>query len=155
VYLIALTIHSWLRWAALLAGIGATINAFLRRGDTSERALGRGWDWVFMLTLDLQVLFGLWLYFGLSPYLQRVMDDPSLAISNPTLRFWSVIHIGMMVIALIAVRFARVYTIAEHASPKSRNGRFIGLAVATVAMLIGIPWPGLSVGRPLFRMLRI
>ena len=64
VYPTVLTIHSWLRWAALLLGIAATLNAFWHRGDTAGRPRGLRWDWSFMLALDLQALFGLLLYFG-------------------------------------------------------------------------------------------
>src|SRR5262245_27192438 len=65
VYSVVLTIHSWLRWAALLFGAIATFNAFRRRAEVDDRPRGQRWDWVFMLAIDLEVLCGLLLYFGL------------------------------------------------------------------------------------------
>ena len=35
VYPAVLTIHSWLRWVALLLGVAATFNAFRHRADTA------------------------------------------------------------------------------------------------------------------------
>ena len=74
----ALTLHSWLRWATLIVGIAATVNAFLRRADTDGRPRGQRWDWAFMLAVDLQVLCGLLLYFGLSPYTRAAMNESRL-----------------------------------------------------------------------------
>jgi hypothetical protein len=151
-YLAVLTIHSWLRWAALLLGAGATINAFLHRGDLGERPRGHEWDWWFMLALDLQVLFGLLLYFGLSPFTRDAMNDVAAAVHDPRLRFWSVTHVSMMVIALVAVRAGRVFAMGDKSTASRRNGRYISFAIAVLAMVAGVPWPGLANGRPLFRL---
>ena len=43
-YPTVLTIHSWLRWVALLFGVAATVNAFRHRADTAERPRGLRWD---------------------------------------------------------------------------------------------------------------
>lgn len=151
VYPTVLTIHSWLRWATLLLGVGATFNAFRHRADTGERPRGQRWDWGFMLALDLQALFGLLLYFGLSPFTREAIANVALAMRDPGLRFWAITHVGMMVIALVAVRVGRVFAMAERTSPRRRNGRYIAFAIAVLAIVAGVPWPGLANGRPLFR----
>jgi hypothetical protein len=151
VYPAVLTIHSWLRWAALVAGIGATFNAFRDRTAIARRPRGLGWDWLFMLALDLQALFGVLLYFGLSPFTREAMTNVGMALRNPGLRFWSITHVAMMVIALIAVRAGRVFAIDEPASRARRNGRWCCFGIAVLAMVAGVPWPGLLNGRPLFR----
>jgi ABC-type uncharacterized transport system permease subunit len=151
VYLIVLTIHSWLRWAALLLGVTATLNAFRHRGDTSERPRGHQWDWFFMLALDLQVLFGVLLYFGFSPFTREAIGNLGLAVRDPGLRFWAITHGAMMVVALVAVRAGRVFAMGERASRARRNARHVCFAVAVLAMVAGVPWPGLANGRPLFR----
>ena len=152
-YLSVLTIHSWLRWAALLLGATATLNAFLRRADTAERPRGQRWDWSFMLALDLQVLFGLLLYFGLSPYTRLAMTNAGRALRDPGLRFWAITHVVMMVVALVAVRAGRGFAMGEPTSRARRNGRYICFGVALLAMVAGVPWPwlGVAFGRPLFR----
>ena len=67
-YAPVLIIHSWLRWVTLLLAIAATVNAFRTDSDLSKPMPGRQWDTLFMMALDFQVLFGLLLYFGLSPF---------------------------------------------------------------------------------------
>ena len=84
-YSAVLLVHSWLRWAALVFGATATFNAFRRRADTDERPRGQRWDWAFMLAVDLEVLCGLLLYFGLSPYTSEAMSHIGLALRNPGL----------------------------------------------------------------------
>ncbi len=150
-YPTVLTIHSWLRWATLLLGIGATFNAFRHRADTAVRPRGQRWDWGFMLALDLQALFGLLLYFGLSPFTREAIANVALAVRDPGLRFWAITHVGMMVIALVAVRVGRVFAMGERTSRGRRNGRYIAFAIAVLAIVAGVPWPGLANGRPLFR----
>jgi hypothetical protein len=151
VYLAVLTIHSWLRWAALLLGATATVNAFRDRADAAEPARGQRWDWAFMLALDLQVLFGLLLYFGLSPFTREAMSHIGTALRDPGLRFWAFTHVATMVVALIAVRAGRVFAMGDTTSRARRNGRYICLAIAVLAIVAGVPWPGLANGRPLFR----
>jgi hypothetical protein len=151
VYSGALTIHSWLRWAALLVGAAATLNAFRRRADTADRPRGQRWDWAFMLALDLEVLFGLVLYFGPSPYTREAMNNIGLALRDPALRFWGFTHAAMMIVALVAVRAGRVFAMGEPTSPARRKGRYICFGIAVLAMVAGVPWPGLAHARPLFR----
>jgi hypothetical protein len=151
VYPAVLTIHSWLRWAALLLGATATFNAFRLRSDTADRPRGQRWDWAFMLTLDLQVLFGLFLYFGLSPFTSAAMSNVGSALRDPALRFWTITHVATMLIALVAVRAGRVLAMGEPTSRARRNGRFVCFGIAVLAMVAGTPWPGLAIARPLFR----
>lgn len=151
VYPTVLTIHSWLRWAALLLGIAATLNAFWHRGDIAGRPRGLRWDWSFMLALDLQVLFGLLLYFGYSPFTREAMNNVGMALRDPNLRFWAITHGATMLVALVAVRAGRVFAMGEKTSAARRNGRCLCFAIALVAIVAGVPWPGLTNGRPLFR----
>jgi len=151
VYPAVLTIHSWLRWAALLLGALATFNAFRHRADPTERPRGQRWDWVFMLALDLQVLFGLLLYFGLSPFTREAMSHMAMALRDPALRFWAFTHVATMIVALVAARAGRVLAMGETTSRARRNGRCICFGIAVLAMVAGVPWPGLANARPLFR----
>jgi hypothetical protein len=38
----------------------------------------------------------------------------------------------------------------ENKSHARRNGRYICFGIAVLAMVAGVPWPGLANGRPLF-----
>jgi hypothetical protein len=104
-----------------------------------------------MLTLDLQALFGLLLYFGLSPFTREAINSGGMALRDPGLRFWAITHVAMMVVALVAVRAGRVFAMGDTTSRGRRNGRYVCFGIAVVAMVAGVPWPGLANGRPLFR----
>jgi hypothetical protein len=151
VYFPVLNIHSWLRWITLLLAIGATFNALRADHDLSRKPPGRQWDTFFMLALDLQVLFGLLLYFGLSPLTKFAMNNPGNVWESPPLRFWALWHLGAMLLATTLVRVGRVLAITATTPASRRQRRFLFFALTTLAILAGIPWPGLSNGRPLFR----
>jgi hypothetical protein len=151
VYSPVLTIHSWLRWITLLLAIGATFNALRADTDLSQKPPGRQWDTFFMMALDVQVLFGVLLYLRLSPFTMQALNNLPAAVSNPTLRFWTFEHAGAMVAATVLVRIGRVLAINATTPESRRTRRFIFFALTTAAIIAGIPWPGLSSGRPLFR----
>jgi hypothetical protein len=151
VYSTVLTIHSWLRWPALLLGAGATINAFRYRADATQPAPGARWDSLFMLAVDLQALLGLLLYFGLSPFTRDALNDFASAMRDPRLRFFVLTHIGAMVVAVGAVRAGRVLAMSEPSSSARRAGRFACFGIAWLVMMAAVPWPGLAYGRPFFR----
>jgi hypothetical protein len=152
VYSSVLSIHSWLRWATLLLAIAATINAFRTPSADAGRLPGRWWDTLFMLAVDLQVLFGLVLYFGLSPFTTTAMNDFGAAAHIPALRFWAFEHAGAMFAAVVLVRVGRVLAMNAATPRAARNRRLICFALATATMLAAIPWPGLQNARPLFRV---
>lgn len=150
-YSTVLTIHSWTRWAALLLGAGATLDAFRFRGDPTLPPQGKRWDSLFMLAVDLQALLGCLLYFGMSPFTRYAMSNPAMAMRDPPLRFFLFTHVAAMVIAIVAVRAGRVFAMSEQNSGARGTGRCACFSVALLVMLAGVPWPGLAYGRPLFR----
>lgn len=150
-YSTVLAIHSWVRWVTLLLAVAATINAFRPPGAVG-RMPGRWWDIFFMLAIDLQVLVGLVLYFGLSPFTVQAMNDVGAAMKSPGLRFWSVEHAGGMLATMMLVRIGRIMAANASTPASARNRRLVCFALATIVMIASIPWPGLANGRPLFRL---
>ena len=140
-----------MRWITLILALAATLNAF-RQPTQEGRLPGRSWDTVFMLAIDLQVLLGLALYFGLSPFMVEAMNNVGAAMRNPGLRFWGVEHAGGMFAAMMLVRTGRVLAAGATTVSASRNRRLACFALATLVVLVSIPWPGLANGRPLFRL---
>jgi hypothetical protein len=151
-YSVVLTIHSWMRWLTLALAATATFNATRPPAEGAKMLPGRWWDTFLMLAVDLQVFFGLVLYFGLSPFTKEAMQNVSLAMSNPALRFWAVEHAGGMFLSVLLVRMGRVLAANAKTPTAARNRRFACFAIATMGMLLSIPWPGLPNGRPLFRL---
>ena len=150
-YTPVLNIHSWLRWLTLLLAVGATINAWRPDRDLSQKPPGRHWDTFFMMALDFQVLFGLLLYFGLSPITKYGLENMAEALGNSGMRFWTFGHLAAMVAATATVRVGRVLAINAKTPADRRKWRFLFFAITTLAIIVGIPWPGLANGRPLFR----
>lgn len=149
-YTLVLIFHSWVRWVALVAGIGATLAAINDPGVTTNARADR-WGLVLMIALDIQMLVGLLLYVVLSPFTTEAMQDLAAAMRNPQLRFWAVDHVSTMFLAVILVHVGRVLA-RKAPTPKSKQLRLGAcFAFATMAMLFAMPWPGLPNGRPLLR----
>ena len=150
-YTVMLIVHSWVRWAVIAAGIAAAYRAI------SGASVRRPWTYTddragfwFTMLLDLQVLFGLVLYFFLSPFTMSALSDFGGAMRNSQVRFWAIEHgFGMIVaLALAHVGRARARKVPEIRRHKVAAIFFV---FAVVVMLGSIPWPGMPAGRPLFR----
>lgn len=149
-YIFVLAVHSWVRWIALVAGFGATLAAMRDASPTPNSRADR-WGLFLMMALDIQLLLGLLLYLGLSPYTAAARTNFGDAARDPQLRFWAVDHVAAMFLAVILVHAARVLARTAK-TPESRRARLlVCFGLATFAMLFGMPWPGLPNGRPLFR----
>ena len=150
-YTFVLVLHSWLRWAALVAGVGATMAAFTDRAPTAGLGRADRWGLALMATLDLQMLLGLLLYLVLSPMMVAIRQDFSGAMQNPVARFWAVEHISMMLAAVIFVHVGRVLARKAKSPAAKRTRLLVCFGIATLAMFAATPWPGLANARPLFR----
>jgi hypothetical protein len=73
-------------------------------------------------------------------------------MKNPALRFWAVEHAGGMFISVALVRMGRVLAANAKSRAAARNRRLTCFVLATIGMLLSIPWPGRTNGRPLFRL---
>ena len=150
-YTTLLILHSWIRWIALVAIIGATL-AVVRGKVEGTSSLADRWGLLAMMALDIQMLLGLILYLVVSPNMQEIRAHFGEAMKNPQLRFWAVEHVTAMFVALILVHLGRVLA-RKARTPAAKRGRLlICFGIATVAMFLGTPWPGTPAGRPLFRL---
>jgi hypothetical protein len=149
-YSLVLALHSWIRWAALLLGVAATLSSLTERTGSEGRTDRLGM--LLVLAVDVQMLLGLLLYLVLSPFTTAALRDFGAAMRTPALRFWAVEHSATMILAVIVVHVGRV--LARRAeTPRARRMRqTFAFGLATIAMIVAIPWPGLPNGRPLFRV---
>ena len=146
-----LLIHSWLRWVALVSAVGVTLAA-VRNLVEGERSLADRWGLVAMLALDFQMLLGLLLYFTLSPFTTEALQNLSAAMKNPLLRFWAVEHTSSMFAAVIFAHVGRALARKARTPSAKRTRLLVCFGLATALILLGMPWPGLTNGRPLFRL---
>ena len=151
-YTLALAAHSWLRWVVLIAAAVAVARAIggalgRRSWSGADERIGR----VFTISLDIQILLGLILYFLLSPITRAAMGDFGAAMGSSGLRFWAVEHaFGVIVaVALAHVGRARTRKLADDVARHRVAAICYGLAL--LALLISVPWPGTPQGRPWIR----
>ena len=149
-YSVVLGIHSWLRWLTLVAAVGTTF-AVVRGQVHGERSIADRWGLFTMAALDLQMLLGLVLYLVLSPNMQPILDNFGAAMKDPGLRFWAVEHISAMFGAVILAHVGRVLARKAKTTATKRTRLLVSFGLATVLILLGMPWPGRAGGRPLFR----
>jgi hypothetical protein len=156
VHEVFLVAHSFVRWWVLAAcaftalrGFGAGARAAWTAHD--ER-VGR----VFVGSVDLQVLLGLSLYFGVSPLARAgrtLWSERGFAAlwAEPELRFVALIH---PLLALLAALVAHAAWVVVRRSERTgeRHGRLAGgAALSAMILLAAIPWPSLGHDRPWFR----
>jgi hypothetical protein len=151
-YTFVLLLHSWLRWVALVAGVAATVTSYSDRSTTTGQGRADMWGLVLMAVLDLQMLLGLLLYLVLSPFTAEAFKDFGAAMKSPGLRFFAVEHLALMLAAVVAAHVGRVLARKAATPDRKRMRMVICFGLATALMLLGIPWPGMASGRPLFRI---
>jgi hypothetical protein len=150
-YSTVLAVHSWLRWIAIVAAFGVTLAALRGRTRGGDSPADR-WGLFAMVALDVQMLVGLILYFALSPFTARAFDDFAAAMRTPQLRFWAVEHVTTMLAAVVMAHVGRVLARKAQTPESKRKRLLICFGLATLLVLLGTPWPGMSNGRPLFRL---
>src|SRR5688572_9485271 len=149
-YSTVLAVHSWVRWAVLLAGlvaVGRAATAGSRSWTTTDERAGR----LFGISLDVQFLLGILLYFVLSPFTRQAMQDFALAMRTSGLRFWAVEHVAGMLIALTLAHIGRARVRKAPTDRQRHRTAMVFYGLALLAMLASIPWPGTPHRRPFIR----
>ncbi len=153
-YLALLSLHNLLRWLVILFGLIAVIRAF--SGWLGRRPWGRSDDrsgMLFTVALDIQVLAGLLLYFAASPITLSALGDFGRAMSNAATRYFAVEHSLTMLVALAVAHISRAQSRRAGPEPAKHRRAALGFTLAMALILAAIPWPFLSIGRPLLRLL--
>ena len=151
-YLFVLTLHSWIRWVALLAGLLTTAMLLGGRGGGERPDRSDILGLVCMIALDVQMLLGLILYLGLSPNTAAILADFGATMRDPVARFWGIDHLTTMLVAVLLAHAGRVLGRRAAAGPGRRMRMMTCFGLATLLMIVATPWPGMSAGRPLFRI---
>ena len=136
-----LIIHSILRWAVVLFGLWALVNAF--SGVFSKRTYTAGdkrTGFFFMLSCDIQLLLGLILYFN-GLWFNMLKSNAKEVMKDGVARFFTVEHSLMMIIAWILVHVG--YSMVKRADTDAKKHKksliFFGLAILIILAMI--PWP--------------
>lgn len=143
---ILLAVHNIMRWIIVVLAIVALIRAYWgwfgkREWTPTDHNAGL----LFSISLDIQLLLGLIIYFGLSPITRSAIQNLGAAMSNANLRFFALEHFILMLIAVILVHIGTgASRKAVEAISKHRRAA-VWFTLAVLAILVGMPW-----FRPLF-----
>ena len=151
-YTITLFLHSWNRWLILVAGflvIAAAIKGLSARAEYST--FQRKWSLIFLSSLHLQLLVGLLMYFVFSPVTTQALSNFGAAMKDPVLRFWSVEHAFVNIIAIALAQTGSILVKRSTGSAAKHKRTLIWTAIAMLLILSMIPMGIMGVARPLFR----
>jgi hypothetical protein len=145
-------VHGDWRWVVL----GCALLALARALDGVARA--RPWQAgderaavAFVGALDLQLLLGLVLYFGFSPFWSATRHAFSATMQDAGTRFFGVEHETAMLLAVAAAHLGRVR--ARRATPERRHRVMLVTLLLFFAIVAwAIPWPWRPFGRPWLRL---
>lgn len=148
---ILLVLHDLIRWLILIFAFWTVINAINGMASKKEYTAtdGRS-NFFFMLGMDIQLLIGLILYFnnGWFESLKHIGDS----MKDPMVRFFTIEHSLMMIIAWILVHAGRVSVKKAATSQRKFKKSLIYFGIALLIILIAIPWPFReALARPWFR----
>ncbi|HTV19541.1 MAG TPA: hypothetical protein VMG12_12735 [Polyangiaceae bacterium] len=156
VYDVVLVAHSFVRWWVLVACGLAAFCGLGGRARGSWSARDRGVARLFVGSVDLQVLLGLSLYFGVSPLARAARavwaSEGFRALwAAPELRFIGLIH-PLLALSAALVAHASWVGVRRSERPSERHARLgWGAALAAAILLAAVPWPFLGHERPWFR----
>jgi len=151
-YSSALWLHSWLRWAVLLAGVVVWFRAIsgktARRPWTPQDEL---WGLLLTISVDLQFLVGVALYALFSPIVRQGLRNFSVAMQINVVRFFTIEHVIGMIAGIALVHIARVKIRKAADAERKHRIAMVWYGIALILMIVSIPWPGLPVSRPWVR----
>ncbi len=145
-YQIFLSLHNVMRWALVAVALWALFRAL-------TGWLGKG-GWLpadakasklYPIFLDVQTVFGLVLYAGVSPLMKVAYSNVPAAMANKELRFYLVEHIAAIVIALALAHVGKVRAMRIKDSVSRHKTLFFWYGASFLMVLSRIPW-----NRPLF-----
>ncbi|UAY51468.1 hypothetical protein [Ferruginibacter albus] len=145
------TLHSLVRWIILIFGFmtffKAITGVFQKRNFTAGDNKA---NLFFMISFDVQLLIGLILYFA-RPWFSTLKEDPKFAMHDSYLRFFTVEHAFMMILAWILVHVGRVMVKKASTDAAKHKKALVFFGIALLLILISIPWPFREgIGRPWF-----
>lgn len=146
-----LVLHNLVRWLILLFGFGAIINAI--SGLTGKRpysANDNRSNLLFMIFCDIQLLLGLILYFN-NGWFNQLTSNAKVVMKDAALRFYTVEHTLMMILAIILVHIGRSSVKRAATDSQKHKRMLVYFGIAMLLILAAIPWPfRAGIGRPWF-----
>ena len=139
-------IHSGFRYVVLLLIVFALIQSLAGwLGKKSYTEGNRKLNLFAMISAHIQLLLGLLIYFA-SPLVQ--LNDMGTVMKDATLRYWTVEHAVMMIIALILITIGHSRSKKAVDGPDKHRNIAIFYGIGAIIVIVAI----LQSGRGLFTM---
>ena len=136
-----LLIHSLLRYALLAIMLLALLRSFTGwMGKKAYVPLDRKLSLFTVIGAHSQLVIGLIMYF-MSPIVKAGLANMSLAMKDPILRFYTVEHISMMLIAIVLITMGSVMAKKAKDDVAKHKRTFLFFILALLIILASIPWP--------------
>lgn len=139
---ILLHFHSGWRWLVLVTAVWAIARAI---GGVNNKTPYTGADRkagkLFVMSMHIQALVGIVMYFAFSPYFSMLTENFGETMKISPYRFFAIEHtLGMLTaVILVTVGNAKVKRAADDHSRHKKA--LIYFSIALVIMLATIPWP--------------
>ena len=147
-----LILHNVVRWAVLFFGLWTLLNGITGYfGKRNYTANDNRSNLFFMISCDIQLLIGLILYFvnGWSAKLKDLGSN----MKDPYIRFFTMEHIVMMLLAWALVHIGRASVKKASTDTAKHKKMLLFFGIAIVLILASIPWPFReAIARPWFRV---
>ncbi len=153
IYPLILSLHGLTRWIVLFGALWLLLAAATSLGRTSsaETSPVRGPWRVYMGGLHLQFLLGVVLLF-ISPLALASWADMGTAMKVRPMRFFTVEHTTMMIVALVVAQMGAVRARKAIDAARAARTSLVFGGVSLLIILAAIPWPFMGeVARPWFR----
>lgn len=144
-----LHLHNFMRWILLLLAVIVIVQSMTGMKGGKSFTKGNKRNALFlMISADIQLLLGLFLYFKNNWFTVLTSGE---SMSNKVLRFWSVEHITGMLVGIILIHIGYAAVKKDISDQEKFKKLFRHTLMAIIIILLTIPWPFREmVGRPLF-----
>lgn len=135
-----LDLHNLMRWVALILIVVAIVKAAAGQRSGQPYAGIKKWALFTLIAFHLQFVIGLILFF-VSPIVDTAIADMGAAMSNKVLRFFSVEHTLLMLIAIILVTVGYSRAKKLPTDRQKHKSIFTFFLIALLVVLAAVPWP--------------
>jgi hypothetical protein len=134
-------IHSFLRWALLLLMLVSIVKAAMSTsGKNPYTSSDRKRTLFTMIAAHLQLVIGIILYLQ-SSVVQSGLSNMGAAMKTTSLRYWTVEHISMMIIAIVFITIGNIRSKKMDTDASKYKQVLIWFGLALLVIIAAMPWP--------------
>lgn len=146
-------LHSTLRWAVIILALLTLVKSYVAMSKRkSWEAKDKKPALFFMISMDIQLLIGLILYFTGAWGLKNIQNaGMGTVMKDPVGRFYAVEHLVGMLLAVVCAHIAYAFTKKSIDDQVKYKKIFRFTLLSIILILLSIPWPFREgLGRALF-----